>query len=262
MGLIQSLRHAYWNLLHWDFTFAWRLLRTVRLRSFVRCFWLFPVRRPGLAPTTTLGLRAGMDVVLRTYSSDPDVFKQVFIDRQYELPVPMERVRTLLDGGANVGLSTLYFLMRCPDAFVLAFEPDPENYRYAVVNTQVFASRVRMLPMALWSRDEQLDLVKGDAAWASSVRMSESPSLPVEGVSIAGALQLCGWSHVDLIKLDIEGAEIDILDAATPSTIQQAKYWAIELHSERARGRFKQLFRPPQWSIDTRGEISVATTVS
>jgi FkbM family methyltransferase len=203
-----------------------------------------------------------MDVVLRTYSSDPDVFKQVFIDKQYDLPVPMERVRTLLDGGANVGLSTLYFLMRCPNAFVLALEPDPENYRYAIANTRVFASRVRMLPMALWSREGQLDLVRGDAAWASSVRMSESPSLPVEGISIAGALQLCGWSQVDLIKLDIEGAEVEVLDAATPNTIHQGKCWAIELHSERARNRFEQLFRPPEWCIDTHGEISVAMPVS
>src|SRR5690242_20280412 len=52
------------------------------------------------------------------------LFEEIFIDRDYEPPTGSV-IRSIVDAGANIGLSTLYFRQRFPDAIIECFEPDP-----------------------------------------------------------------------------------------------------------------------------------------
>jgi len=216
------------------------------------------MRRPGLPELTRLRLRYGHEVTLRTYSTDPDVFRQVFLDAQYALPTQLPQVRRIIDAGANIGLSSLYFLIQHPSATVIALEPDPANYDLARANTAAFRDRCRVLPVALWSHRSALALVDGGAAWAISVRDATVGEPVVSGMSLAEIMAEADWASADLVKIDIEGAEVQVLAAETPASVAAAKCWAIELHSDRARAAFAALFGAGHWNVVRRGEIDFA----
>src|SRR5215213_9438468 len=64
-------------------------------------------------------------VSLRKGSSDIPTFIEIFFHREYELKLDFEP-RTILDGGANIGLSALYFKSRFPHCRIICIEPDRE----------------------------------------------------------------------------------------------------------------------------------------
>jgi FkbM family methyltransferase len=258
---IDALRYAYWNVRHWQAGFFWRLFRTVSVADCIACLWLFPIRRPGRPTETTLTLRRGPKVTLRTYTTDPDVFRQVFVEAQYELPFPFGDVKRVVDAGANIGLSSLYFLLHYPDATVVALEPDPANYPLAVANTRVFGNRCRVLPAALWSHGSRLALVPGDAAWSTQVRDTPADGGSVEGLSLPQALDVMGWNDADIVKVDIEGAEVEVFSTETPDSVSRVRCWAIELHSDIARASFDRLFAHDRWRVVRRGEVDFACLV-
>src|ERR1700730_4260267 len=61
-------------------------------------------------------------------SSDSAVFRQIFIEQEYQSLFGMPDVKCILDLGANTGLASVAFLNRFPNAQVVAVEPDPDNY--------------------------------------------------------------------------------------------------------------------------------------
>lgn len=257
---IDALRLAYWNLRHWDIRLAWNLLRVIRAADVVKCFWLFPIRRPGRSSYTSLRLRrSGVEVVLRTYSSDPDVFRQVFLERQYELPIPVDAAPRIVDAGANIGLASLYYLTRYPRAEIVALEPDPANFEMALLNTKPYRARCRVLDVALWSHRTQVSVVRGDGAWSSFVREQPDDG-KVSALALQDVLDLAGWRSATIVKVDIEGAEAQVLEQLTPEATHLGRCWAIELHSDRARAAFEALFTTPQWRLTQHGEISVAVS--
>jgi len=260
MRWLADLKLAYWNVRHWDAAFAWTLLRTLRLRSVFACVWLFPIRQPGRPAETVLSLRAGSDLTLRTYSTDPDVFRQVFLETQYELPPPAAGVSRIVDAGANIGLSSLYFLLRYPDATIVGLEPDPENHRFAVRNTRAFGDRCRIVQAALWTDESPLSLVRGDAAWSTRVEVATDAVGHVIGMSLDDVLKSMGWQAADIVKLDIEGAELQVLTRQLTEPTPVA-CWAIELHSDEARQAFRALFDGVEWRVQQHGEIDLAWRV-
>ena len=65
----------------------------------------------------------------RPGTSDLEVFRQVFMERQYACLGAAPSPRLIVDCGANVGYSSAYFLSRFPDAKLIAVEPDSGNFQ-------------------------------------------------------------------------------------------------------------------------------------
>jgi FkbM family methyltransferase len=205
-----------------------------------------------------LTLRGGPRLSLRTYSSDPDVFRQVFIEAQYELPIRLSGVTRVIDAGANVGLSTLYFLLRYPEATVVALEPEESNHELCAANTRAFGERCRVLRAALWSHPTSLSVIASDAAWSTRVLEVGEGHPSVEAMSLVQVLERTGWEAVDIVKLDIEGAEENVLAAETPDTVARGRCWAVEIHTDGARRSFERLFGDSRWRTGQQGEIDFA----
>ena len=69
------------------------------------------------------------EILLRTYDGDIDIFCEIFYHKIYDLlQVDPVSIRTIVDLGANVGMSVLYFLQRYSQANVLCVEPEPSNF--------------------------------------------------------------------------------------------------------------------------------------
>jgi FkbM family methyltransferase len=115
----------------------------------------------------------------------------------------------IIDGGANIGLSVLYFKKLYPRSRIIAFEPDPRIFQVLEKNCATFALQdVELVPKALWICETQLDFVQ-----EGSVAGRVSGDQQLGKIIKVGATRLNNYLNqsVDFLKLDIEGAETDVL---------------------------------------------------
>lgn len=135
---------------------------------------------------------------------------------------------TIVDGGAHVGL---FSLKSSPYAkCVIAIEPVRENYLLLTENLRRNrVSNVVPVNKALWSRNSKLRLNHAQTSYGT--RVGEDPDGSVIAISLEEIVKKCG--KVDLLKLDVEGAENKILLESPAEVFQKISMIVGELHSSR-----------------------------
>jgi len=115
----------------------------------------------------------------------------------------------IIDCGANIGLSVLYFKLLYPNASVSAFEPDPDLCEVMGANLAAFKlTDVTVHQSAVWSANTQVHFVPDGSVGGHLV----DPDAKAEGFTVnAERLRDILDRHVDLLKMDIEGAEFAVL---------------------------------------------------
>jgi FkbM family methyltransferase len=173
---------------------------------------------------------------LRARTSDLRAFQQVFIDGDHDVPLPAAP-RTIVDAGANVGFASVAFAHRFPEARVIALEVEAGNYAMLQRNVAPYPN-VRALHAGLWSHRTTLQIVNpSDDAWA--FRVSEGGKVPALGVTDICAL--FDTDHIDLLKVDIEGAELEVFSNHAERWIDRVSWLMIELHDHLRPGCSKAL---------------------
>jgi FkbM family methyltransferase len=121
----------------------------------------------------------------------------------------------ILDLGANVGFATLFFHRRFPEARIVAVEADPATYRRLVRNVGSLP-RVTTVHAAITGSDGPVTFYPSAESIGSSMfpRDGAAATVSVAGLSIATLMQQHHLDSVDLLKLDIEGAELEALRVA------------------------------------------------
>ena len=184
--------------------------------------------------TATLRLGAGRntDISIRPFSGDIFVLYEVLLHRCYNLPdtlLPPERVRAILDCGANVGITALYFACRYPNARIFCIEPDFRNFELLKRNS---AREPRIVPIhgALVGRPRKVvHLTASRPAWGNFVT-DNSEGIEVPAFTIEQILDDYHLSRVDLLKVDIEGAEREVF--ANGQFLPRVGHIVIELHND------------------------------
>jgi FkbM family methyltransferase len=180
---------------------------------------------------------------LRPGTTDPGIFEAFFLGRApYSLPPKLEP-KLIIDGGANIGCASLFFARKYSRATILAIEPNTENARLCAMNTARYRG-VRVIEGALWPRDTPLQLETADFGNAgcrvveTGVRRSSSP----QAFTIPALLEMAGAERVDILKLDIEGAERELF-ADNADWIARVGILIIELHDRYRPGSSRELYR-------------------
>lgn len=165
--------------------------------------------------------------------------KEIFLDRIYEQSLP-EQAR-ILDCGANIGLSVIYLKKLCPGARIIAFEPDPANYALLTKNIRSFELQdVELQEAAIWKENTTLHFSSAGSMGSSIDTNGSTNGVQVKAVRLKDFLQ----SPVDFLKIDIEGAEYEVIRDVADS-LHQVKRMFLEYH-----GRFDQnqeLLEMLQW---------------
>ena len=145
---------------------------------------------------------------------DRDVFRCVFHNKYHRPPIALGSSPNILDLGANIGLSAVDLKLQYPGANIIGVEMDLSNCEIAEANVQSFKD-VRMLHRAVWYESTVLyyDSNKDVDAFCvdSKKDLDTSGKVAVSSITIAEAINLFDNKHADFIKLDIEGAENDVL---------------------------------------------------
>ncbi len=179
-------------------------------------------------------------VRLRACTSDPFVFRQIMIEDEYH-PLAKVPLCTILDLGANVGLASAYFLSRFPGSRVFALEPDLDNFKACSDNLAPYRNRAHVMFGAAWSKRTSLILHRRTCAADNTVQetaATDENGISVEGWDIASLIEQSGFGPVDLIKIDIEGAEEDIFRDDCDRWLPWVRNLCIELHGEASRESF------------------------
>jgi FkbM family methyltransferase len=194
-------------------------------------------------------------LAIRTRSSDLQVVRQVFTEREYAPLAGLPDIDLVMDCGANIGCSSSWFLSNFPGCTVLAVEPDPGNFALLARNLQPYGSRARALRAGVWSAPCGLRMsrerYRDGREWARQVAPcapGEAPEFP--GLDIPALLALAGRERVSVLKVDIEGAEAVLFGEGAARWMDQVDSIAIELHDDSSFGSGSAAFHA---AIDGRG---------
>jgi FkbM family methyltransferase len=199
-------------------------------------------------------------------SSDMQVFWQVFTSDEYSCLRNMEGIARILDLGANVGYSSAYFLSCFPEAQVVAVEPDGQNAAVCRVNLAPYGDRALLLLGAVWTESASLTLSKGPAGngheWARQVA---APSVgevgDVQGWDMVSLIDRLGGGDVDLLKVDIEGAELAVFVADAIRWLPRIRNICIELHTPECQEVFFRSLADFNYELEHSGELTICRNI-
>lgn len=164
---------------------------------------------------------AGFTVHYTDLASLRWLFKEIFVHRDYEPPSGTE-VRSIVDAGANVGLATLFFRDRYPDAEIMSFEPDPRAFACLTRNLETNSVRgvtahntglgETRRTVTLYVNPRVVDSCQSiSPTFAESLLDGEKPAtVDIEIAPLADYVR----GTVDVLKLDVEGSELATLRGA------------------------------------------------
>lgn len=171
---------------------------------------------------------------VRLGTSDVATCRQVFVRTQYQLD-EVNPPAIIVDAGANIGLSSIYFVNRCPNARIFAIEPEEGNFRLLKKNVAPYP-RIVPIRAALWGAAGTLQIVDPSLGhWGYQTRNSVDGNTPVIGsvaaVTIPDLMRSYDFAHIDMLKMDIEGAEEEVL-ANCSTWIDDVGVLIVELHED------------------------------
>ena len=188
----------------------------------------------------------GKEVSFFDYFTLVCLYETIFVNQDYAFESAAARP-LVIDCGSNVGLSVLFQKIEHPDCRVLAFEPDPRTFAVLEQNVAVQGLRdVQLHNRAVFSAAGPVDF-HHDPAKPGSVCMSlRSERMPatqtVEAVTLSSFMD----EEVDFLKLDVEGAEMAVLEeVARSGKLRLIREMAVEYHHHVAptENRFSEFLR-------------------
>lgn len=216
----------------------------LNLGDIVELSALFPLRHIaafiGLS-TFSLHINGAGRLTMRARSSDARVVRQVFRAKEYDLDRFQQsaavnaryaairasgKTPIIIDAGANMGASAVWFARQFPAARVIAIEPEPGNAAVCRRNTQALAN-VRLVEAGLGGAPGAVDMSSGSEDWAFQTTRAETGGVSL--VTIPELMAQEAEGVLFIVKIDIEGFESDVF-AANVGWIDDAFVVMIEPH--------------------------------
>lgn len=151
--------------------------------------------------------------------------KELFVDKSYYFSTNSTEP-LIIDCGANIGMSVLYFKQLHPNSKVICFEPDKNLFEILKKNIQSYnLSNVEIINKAIWKEE---NLVHFDANGQVGGRIDQkNQGIPIKTIRLKNILN----QKIDFLKIDIEGAEYDVL-MDCKDDLHQVENIFIEYHSQ------------------------------
>lgn len=170
------------------------------------------------------------EVTLRVGTTDISVFEQVFLKLEYDFELP-DSPGFIVDAGAHIGCASLFFANRFPECEILALEPEPSNFRLLQKNVAPY-SNITTLQAALWGDNSTIEVANPDQDnWMFRMKEKENKDNGIPAVTVDKAMDYVGKNRLDILKMDIEGGEVEVLQNYRP-WIDDVKTIIVELHGE------------------------------
>jgi len=183
-------------------------------------------------------------VHLRDSVGDHAIFWQCLVRRQYELDAFPQHASLddeyraclkagkrplVIDCGANIGLASVWFATRYPEAQIYAIEPDDDNVSVLKRNVAPFGERVVVLQGGIWNESTRLRITNPESG-PTAFRV-ESVGLDGQGLRAYTIPEVCALAGNDsplIVKVDIEGSQRELF-ASNTDWVARTGLVALEL---------------------------------
>jgi FkbM family methyltransferase len=190
-----------------------------------------------------LVFRDGLTLLHGPHDDPIALFREMFIAQPYTSGgfYRPQTGDTLIDLGANIGGFMLFIQHQARGARVHCFEPAADAFaRLAeVVSANQLEDYVQIYRLAIEDHEGTVALKDAECSTHRSVFansfVEDNSEEWVRCVTLDEAIRICGADTVDLLKIDVEGAEVEIVEGAGAAIWERIKRVAVECHD---------LFRP------------------
>ena len=182
-------------------------------------------------------------VFLRDNGAGATTIAEFFSPHSMIMPstLPAFYPKVIYDLGANVGVSSLFFASLYPKATIYGFEPLPENLEVCLLNYRGIANKSQVFPWAIGSKTGQATFdCKNDSRGGRLESAHHDPGLQttsqiqVKIISVADLIDQEGLPPPDFLKIDVEGAELDVLEGIK-GYAHSIRLIYLETHGEKLR---------------------------
>ncbi|MBZ5515142.1 MAG: FkbM family methyltransferase [Acidobacteriia bacterium] len=164
-------------------------------------------------------------VYCRPRTTDANVFYDTFWGKYHRAPASLSPVLTILDLGSNVGYTMLDYAWSYPSAKILGVELDAGNFEICQRNVEPYKPRCEVLHAAAWYEDGDVTY-KGESEWGFHI--APGGEQKVRAISISSLIGMLD-GFVDYLKMDIEGAEREVLNRCA-DWIRSVRCLKVEIH--------------------------------
>jgi FkbM family methyltransferase len=196
---------------------TWRTLREIEQS--------FPSE---LTPRTVPLRKLKFPIRLRPGTDDVGTVINNVIREEYGAATPLTPPRWMIDAGAYIGDTSAYFLSRYPDLKIIALEPNLPSYEMARLNLLPYRERAILLQKGLYSTDGVASFSGGGTGAAIASTGDE-----IHCTTVPSLLAEYEIEHLDILKMDIEGAEEAIFSAKPETWLGRVGMLIIEIHGPR-----------------------------
>lgn len=199
---------------------------------------------------------------LRNNPYDYATFEEVLLREAYNIPlnyIPS----TIIDAGANIGLTAIFFANRFSQSIIVALEPDTGNFEMLTANTKAYRNIIPV-KCGLWNNDAYLEVVdehKGNNAFIVK-ESGAGKKGSIKAVSVTSVMDEFNWDKIDILKMDIEGSEKKVFEQGYEEWLPKVKILIIELHDRIAPGSSNAVFKALNnynFSFDLKSENLIFT---
>ncbi len=175
--------------------------------------------------------------------SDPQVLEEHWGDVDVYGIRDKQNIRTVLDIGANMGAFTFLVCKLYPDAQIVSFEPEPENYEVLLENIRRLDHHHQITPVmkAVWGHEGTVSMSAGSGGGWEHLGMvvhvcdddtfcynTQCRHISLTSDCITLDQAAAGLSEIDFLKMDAEGAEFVAFEHAT--CLDRIRYIGMEFH--------------------------------
>jgi len=199
---------------------------------------------------------------LRNNSSDGDAFDQVFLRLQYDNPLNFTP-RFIIDCGANVGMASLFFHKKFPHSKIVAVEPEKSNYDLLVKNVKEH-QEIEVIKAGIFHKNAELVVENNEERgnWGFTIKESKQINNSLKAITVDDIMKEYGQNEIDILKMDIEGSELEVFSENYHSWLSKTNVIMIELHDSRRKGCSKAFFKAISdydFSVVLNGETIICT---
>lgn len=198
-------------------------------------------------------------LLMRPIDSDIDVLVQVFIDRDCDISLNY-KPRLIIDAGAYIGYTTLFFATKFSGSKVVAVEPDLQNYDLLCRNCSQY-SNIFPIRGAIWDSNAALKIFNPwSKSWTIRVSEIDDPSIEsIRGITILDLLNEFKATEIDILKIDIEGSEEKIFSSKHTDWINAVKTMIIEVHGKKCEEAILRAISEHNFQVTKKGEKLILT---
>ena len=130
---------------------------------------------------------------------------EIFLEEIYKQELPQNAL--IIDCGANIGLSVIYLKRKFPDARIIAFEPDRDNYALIKKNLTHFGFEITLRQEAIWISETQIEFMQQGSLMSRISDKKGDNTYSVPAIRLRDIIA----EPVHFLKIDIEGAEYRVI---------------------------------------------------